>query len=335
MKSAKLLLVILALTACGDDDPCPAGEVRIGDTCLGSADAGPDVTIAETCNGLDDDFDGATDEADPMLGESCGNEVGVCTLGLTVCSGGELVCDAVVASDETCNGLDDDCDGVIDEDSLQDFYLDRDGDGYGSGDACTACGPNECGDGTWVTMDGDCDETCDTCFTGATEVCDELDNDCDTVVDNDVLTPVYEDEDGDGYGTGPEMLRCLDDEGNAPEGLAVENGDCGPDDDRAFPGANGSYSTEIVGRVPSSLFFDFDCDGAESQTLPECGLEDGTLIPVCAVLLGPSYCWIYNTGVPPCGESGFHRPTQGSRDVDGVAECEFTGLTEARDFECR
>ena len=35
------------------------------------------------------------------------------------------------SSTELCNGEDDDCDGEIDEEVLQVYYIDEDGDGYG------------------------------------------------------------------------------------------------------------------------------------------------------------------------------------------------------------
>lgn len=333
-KISVFLLAVLALTACGDDEPCPMGEVRIGDTCLPTVDAGMDVTIAETCNGLDDDLDGVTDEADPMLGETCGNEVGVCTVGVTVCTEGELVCDGVQASDETCNGLDDDCDGDIDEDSLQDFYLDQDGDGYGSGDACTGCGPDECGGGTWVTMDGDCDETCDTCFTGATEVCDGLDNDCDMDVDNGVQTLLFEDTDADGYGVGLGVAGCLDEEGNAPAGFATEDGDCGPDDERAFPGAV-SYATPIVGVDPTS--FDFNCDGEEAFAHSRCDQSGSELEPVCGTT--PGFCWFRLSGSSFCGDEAVAlRAVSGTVAIPGLSDgvCRFTDdEAEPYTMECR
>ena len=80
----------------------------------------------ETCNGLDDDCDGLTDNlpADAMCENS--NEHGVCKGTLKACVNGQPQCDAATPQPETCNGLDDDCDGVTDNTSQCD-----------DGDPCT------------------------------------------------------------------------------------------------------------------------------------------------------------------------------------------------------
>ncbi len=82
-------------------------------------DATPGEAAAETCNDLDDDCDGATDEDFPTLGEACSAGEGPCRVdGVLACDDtGAVACDAVArrAEGETCNGVDDDCDGTVDE----------------------------------------------------------------------------------------------------------------------------------------------------------------------------------------------------------------------------
>ncbi len=111
----------------------------------------------ETCNNLDDDCDGETDEG---LEQSCST---ACGSGVRTCSAGSWgACSAPDPAPETCNGLDDDCDGQTDE---------------GLSRACSSA----CGSGTEVCVSGawaDCDAP-----TPAIEVCNGLDDDCDGLVD--------------------------------------------------------------------------------------------------------------------------------------------------------
>jgi hypothetical protein len=71
---------------------------------------------AETCNGLDDDCDGAVDDGNPGSGAACTTgQPGVCAAGRTTCSSGAPVCiQTLQPTIEICNGLDDDCDGTVD-----------------------------------------------------------------------------------------------------------------------------------------------------------------------------------------------------------------------------
>ena len=87
---------------------------------------------------------------------------------------------------EICNGgIDDDCDGPADDDDdatdRSDFYADDDGDGYGAGAAVQAC---EISVGL-VDNELDCDDTNDAVNPDAIEICDGVDNDCDTSTSED------------------------------------------------------------------------------------------------------------------------------------------------------
>ncbi|MBU0553744.1 hypothetical protein KJ940_19890 [Myxococcota bacterium] len=126
----------------------------------------------ETCDGLDNDCDGNTDEGNPGGGAVCNTTLdGICQDGEIQCVNGALICvQTVFPEAEACDLLDNNCDGQIDED----------------------LGVTRCGD-------GECDHTINNCLNGVEQVCDpfegaidevcdnNLDDDCDGVVDQGEL----------------------------------------------------------------------------------------------------------------------------------------------------
>ncbi|MEO0600791.1 MAG: putative metal-binding motif-containing protein [Myxococcota bacterium] len=92
-------------------------------------------------------------------------------------------------ADEICDGIDNDCDDVVDGDGAidrQTFYTDSDGDGFGDPQApVQACAASA----GIVSDDTDCDDTSAAAYPGGTEVCDGVDNDCDSNVDFDGWVP--------------------------------------------------------------------------------------------------------------------------------------------------
>jgi|GEM_PF-2415435 len=132
----------------------------------------PLVQVDESCNKVDNDCDGETDEDYPEVSTECG--VGACaTTGNMYCEDGSEKdsCEALepeVDVDETCNTVDNDCDGETDEDY--------------PGDA-TECGLGECvATGNKYCENG---EEKDTCVPGevAEELCDGFDSNCNGVDD--------------------------------------------------------------------------------------------------------------------------------------------------------
>ena len=90
---------------------------------------------------------------------------------------------------EVCDGVDNNCDGAADESGAlgeSTFYIDVDGDGYGDSltsiQACVL-------PASYVSDATDCDDNNSSVSPGTLEVCDGLDNDCDSTADNGVTPP--------------------------------------------------------------------------------------------------------------------------------------------------
>ena len=125
-----------------------------------------------------------------------------------------------------CDGDIDDADSSLDATSRTDFYADDDGDGHGDpNDVRPAC---EVAGGI-VDNSDDCDDGDAAISPDATEVCDELDNDCDGDIDDadsDVDTTTgstfYADRDGDGEGDAfTTTAACA-----VPSGFVATDTDC-------------------------------------------------------------------------------------------------------------
>jgi len=122
---------------------------------------------AETCDGLDNDCNGAVDDGNPGGGVSCGtSDTGICRLGITRCIAGQVQCTgAVEPRAETCNNIDDDCDGIVDD---------------GNPEGGAPCGTSDvgiCQLGTVTCQNGIL--RCIGAVEPEAETCNGLDDDCD------------------------------------------------------------------------------------------------------------------------------------------------------------
>ncbi|MBL8910237.1 MAG: hypothetical protein JNM17_05990 [Archangium sp.] len=126
---------------------------------------------AETCNGVDDNCNGMTDEG--QMPTTCG--VGACERTTSACvDGGTAMCTPGQPVNETCNMIDDNCDGTVDDG----FDLTMDSMN------CGACG-NVCGaaHATSNCVNSMCQLTCDMGY----QNCNMMDSDgCETNITNDI-----------------------------------------------------------------------------------------------------------------------------------------------------
>ena len=173
-------------------------------------------------------------------------------------------------AEEVCNGVDDNCDEIIDTDAVDAplWYADADGDGYGDAEvtelACEA--PSD-----FVADATDCDDAAVTVSPGGEEVCDGIDNDCNTLIDESSATdalPWYADQDGDGFGDPNAVELACETPGT---GYLSDNTDCDDAASGVFPGAEetcdgvdnncDSFVDEDAATDALTFYADADADG--------------------------------------------------------------------------
>jgi len=139
-------------------------------------------------------------------------------------------------AEEDCTIADRNCNGdSYDADSAPEYFIDLDADGYGEG--TTGFGVRACDvsqlptptEGVYVPNGDDCDNTNADINPGAAEICDDIDNDCDTRIDVDPVDAplLYEDYDNDGYGNPATALRSCD---PGASYTTTQGGDCDDSD---------------------------------------------------------------------------------------------------------
>jgi N-acetylneuraminic acid mutarotase len=241
----------------------------------------------ELCNYRDDNCDGTVDEGvvPPVWykdadGDGYG-ELAVSVQGCFAPTGyvndagdcNDLVSSIHPGATEVCNGIDDNCNAVVDEgfDQLP-LYVDADLDGYGVEgtepvEGCVRAGysPFPC----------DCDDDAPLIHYGATELCNDIDDNCNGEVDEGFpLGTWYLDTDADQYGDAGSSVSDV----CQHTGYVADATDCNDADPAVNPGVRDDTCDNM----------DNDCNGILDDGLKACG------VGVCA-----------NTTVQACTAPGF------------------------------
>lgn len=291
------LLPLLALVGCGDKEdsspvvspPDPVDADQDGwaeaEDC-NDDDSAVHPGAEERCDGQDDDCDGDIDEDDAVdaptwYADADQDGYGDPSAPTTACEQpprtsdengdcDDLHPDIHSGVEEHCDGVDEDCDGEVDEDPVDGstFYTDGDGDGHGDPDQpVQAC---EASAGVVSTVD-DCDDSEALAWSGAREVCDGVDNDCDGEVDEGAVGggAIYVDADGDGHG---DPLNPTGAEGCAGAGESNTADDCDDSEPLAWSDAPEDCSDGV----------DQDCDGLADCEDGECVADARCIETACA-----------------------------------------------------
>jgi hypothetical protein len=143
------------------------------------------------------------------------------------------------------------------------------------------CNPNDADGDDWTVDEGDCDDTNPNVNPDATEVCNGIDDNCDSVIDEGVMRTFYADNDGDGFGDATSTTEAC----TPPNGYVDNPGDC--DDTKATTNPNAVEICDDVdndcdnvpddGLATSTYYRDMDKDGFGNayNSVDDCAQPDG------------------------------------------------------------
>jgi hypothetical protein len=149
---------------------------------------------------------------------------------------------------EVCNSIDDDCDGLTDDadpgiTGQSTWYADTDNDGFGNPAVSQLACFQPSG---YVSNDDDCNDANAAVHPGATEVCNNIDDDCDGLTDDadpgiTGQATWYADADNDGFGNAAaSTTACFQ-----LSGYVSNDADCNDANDLIHPGATENLCNNV------------------------------------------------------------------------------------------
>ncbi|MEM7249757.1 MAG: MopE-related protein, partial [Acidobacteriota bacterium] len=305
-------------------------------------DTDPTVYLGapELCDGEDNNCDGVTpvtevdNDADGYV--ECWPSPGVTFNPVSITGGGD--CDDALSAinpgaTEISDGGDNDCDAT----TFHPDEVDDDWDCQCEDPSAANCVLNTAASCATMTGD-DCDDTNALIFTGASEVCDGLDNDCDgSVGDGTSGNPDEDDEDGDGYSP------CLD--GDCVDDAVTLAADYLTERGTVYPGGNALIAAASI-HPGAENFCDGwinDCSGnggvdylPDASNQPDEFDDDGDGFVECTDTIGlATFAWGDNSITADAGLTGGNDCADVAADTPGFATADhediFPGATEVCD----
>ena len=125
-------------------------------------------------------------------------------------------------------------------------------------------------DGNPSKLGDDCDDTNPGVNPEASEICDNMDNNCNNQIDEGIALDYYNDNDGDGFGAGSAIMTC-----SPTSSQVLNNTDCDDTDPSVNPNA-----IEVCGDN-----FDNDCDGIIDYGCIDCAginlvIDNGNIMAI-------------------------------------------------------
>jgi hypothetical protein len=223
----------------------PAGYITNSTDCNDN-NANVRPTATEICNTIDDNCNGQINEGitfttyyadadgdgfgNPSVSQSSCSPITGFIVNNTDCNDASALIKPTAI--EICNAVDDNCNGLINEGLVfVNYYIDTDIDGYGAGTAQSSCIPLG---NNYVTNNLDCNNFNANIRPNATELCNGLDDNCNSLIDDGLtFLTYYVDTDTDGFGAGSGTISCS----NPGAGYVTNNTDCNNNNSNIRPNA--------------------------------------------------------------------------------------------------